>query len=51
MRKHVSKFGFWDDFKPVRRISKGSGSAVYEVRRVEDGKKFAAKTFSKAQIQ
>lgn len=48
---HVYKFGFWEDFKPVRRISRGTSSAVYEVVRVADGKRFAVKAFGKAQFE
>lgn len=51
MRSHVNKFGFWDDYKPVRRISRGAGSAVYEVTRVEDCKRFAVKAFPKSQFE
>jgi hypothetical protein len=51
LKKHVYKFGFWEDYKPVRRISKGIGSAVYEVARVEDGSRFAVKAFWKTQFQ
>jgi hypothetical protein len=51
LKRHVYKFGFWEDFKPVRRISRGTSSAVYEVMRVVDGKRFAVKAYGKAQFQ
>lgn len=51
LKRYVYKFGFWEDFKPLRRISKGTSSAVYEVLRVVDGKKFAVKAFWKTQFQ
>lgn len=51
LKKHVYKSGFWEDYKAVRRISRGMGSAVFEVARMGDGARFAVKAFPKTQFQ
>lgn len=52
MRQHLGKFinqkGFHAQFKPIKKLGKGNFASVYEVIRLEDGKKFAVKAFSKA---
>lgn len=47
----MSRIGFWDRYRPVRRISKGEFSAVYEVARISDKKKFAVKAFTRSYFQ
>jgi hypothetical protein len=47
----MSRIGFWDNYRPVRRISKGEFSAVYEVTRISDNKKFAVKAFTKSHFE
>lgn len=39
--------GFHDQFKPVRKLGKGGSAIVYEMVRLQDGARFAAKSFSK----
>lgn len=34
-------------FRPMRKLGKGNFATVYEVERLEDGKKYAVKAFSK----
>jgi len=52
MRGHLGRFlnqrGFHSQFKPIKKLGKGNFASVYQVIRVEDGKKFAVKAFSKA---
>lgn len=54
MRAHLSKFlnqkGFHAQFKPIKKLGKGNFATVYLVARIEDGKKFAVKAFSKANV-
>ena len=48
---HLSRLlhqkGFHERFKPLRKLGKGNFATVYEVERIEDGKKYAVKAFSK----
>lgn len=46
----LNELGFHSMFKPVRKLGKGSSATVYEVLRIFDGKKFAAKAFSKSYL-
>lgn len=46
--KYINQKGFHNQFKPVKKLGKGNFASVYEVIRVDDGKKLAVKAFSKA---
>lgn len=46
--RHLNQKGFHSQFKPVKKLGKGNFASVYQVVRVEDGRKFAVKAFSKA---
>lgn len=48
MSRFINQKGFHSQFKPVKKLGKGNFASVYQVIRVEDGKKFAVKAFSKA---
>lgn len=52
MRSYLSRLinqkGFHAQFKPVKKLGKGNFASVYQVIKVEDGKKYAVKAFSKA---
>jgi serine/threonine protein kinase len=54
MRNHLSRYinqkGFHSQFKPVKKLGKGNFASVYQAVRVEDGRKFAVKAFSKTNI-
>ncbi len=48
LSKNLNQYGFHKLYKPVRKLGKGGFATVYEVQRVTDGIRFAAKAFSKA---
>ena len=48
LSRFINQKGFHAQFKPVKKLGKGNFASVYQVMRVEDGKKFAVKAFSKA---
>ena len=50
LRKTVTKLGFHEEFKPVRRMGVGASATVFEVTRKSDNRKFAVKTFSKGNL-
>lgn len=45
--KSLNQMGFHEQFKPLRKLGKGGSAIVYEMVRMEDGQRFAAKAFSK----
>jgi len=47
LQRQIHQKGFHERFKPIRILGKGNFATVYEVTRIEDGKKFAVKAFSK----
>ena len=47
LEKRISKRGFQQDFKPLKKIGKGNFASVYLATRAFDGKKVAVKAFSK----
>lgn len=49
--KLLNQVGFHKQFKPIRTLGKGSSATVYEILRLSDGMRFAAKTFSKETIK
>lgn len=48
MSKNLNQSGFHKLYKPIRKLGKGGFATVYEVERVTDKARFAAKAFSKA---
>lgn len=48
LSKNLNQYGFHNLYKPVRKLGKGRFATVYEVERVTDRVRFAAKAFSKA---
>ena len=51
LAKLISQKGFHREFKPIKTLGKGSSATVYEVLRIEDGARFAAKAFSKSTLK
>ena len=47
LRKYINQLGFHKEFRPVKKLGKGSSAAVYEIIRLENGERMAAKVFSK----
>jgi calcium-dependent protein kinase len=47
LTRHINRLGFKEYFKPIQRIGKGGCGVVYEVESLVDGRRFAAKAFSK----
>jgi serine/threonine protein kinase len=47
LSKKINRLGFKEYFKPIQRIGKGGCGVVYEVESLLDGKRYAAKAFSK----
>lgn len=45
--RSINQMNFHSQYKPVRKIGKGATAMVYEMARLEDGQRFAAKAFSK----
>jgi serine/threonine protein kinase len=51
LSKVINESGFHSFYKPIRVLGKGSSATVYEIARLDDGKRFAAKVFSKDGIK
>ena len=51
LSKNINQTGFHKIFRPVRTLGKGSSATVYEIMRLEDGKRFAAKAFAKETVK
>lgn len=47
----INQSGFHNFYKPIRTLGKGSFATVYEIVRLDDGERFAAKVFSKENIK
>lgn len=47
LSRRLSQSGFHSCFKPLRKLGSGASASVYEVVRLEDGARFAAKVFCK----
>jgi serine/threonine protein kinase len=48
LNRYLNQKGFHSQFKPIKKLGKGNFATVYQVIRIEDGKKLAVKAFSKA---
>lgn len=51
LSKIINESGFHSLYKPIRVLGKGSSATVYEIVRLDDGKRFAAKVFTKEGIK
>lgn len=49
--KTINQTGFHSFYKPIRTLGRGSFATVYEILRLEDGRRFAAKVFGKDNIK
>lgn len=38
---------FQNNYRPIRTLGKGSSATVYEIARIDDGRRFATKVLSK----
>jgi serine/threonine protein kinase len=47
LNKKLSQSGFHKNYRPIKKIGKGSFASVYLAIRLEDDKRFAVKAFSK----
>lgn len=47
LARKVNQKGFHERFKAIKKIGKGNFASVFEVKRIEDEKRFAVKAFSK----
>ena len=45
------RVGFFEDYKIIEKIGKGSTSVVYKIRRVKDGKIFSGKAVQKSYLE
>jgi len=46
--KKLNQYGFHHLFKPLQKLGVGGYAKVFEVERISDKQRFAAKAFSKA---
>lgn len=47
----ITQGGFHRCFKPIRKLGRGASASVYEVMRLEDGRRLAAKVFSRETLR
>jgi calcium-dependent protein kinase len=47
LRQKINQRGFHEQFKPKKKIGKGNFASVYLAEKLENGKNFAVKAFSK----
>lgn len=47
LKMKVNQRGFHEQFKPKKKIGKGNFASVYLAEKIEDGKSYAVKAFSK----
>lgn len=47
LQDRLNQRGFHEQFTPIKKIGKGNFASVYLVEKVEDGKSYAVKAFSK----
>lgn len=47
----ICQGGFHRQFKPVRKLGRGASASVYEIASLEDGRRLAAKVFSKEELR
>lgn len=47
LKSRINQRGFHEQFKPKKKIGKGNFASVYLAEKLEDGKSYAVKAFSK----